>query len=453
LLHGRFENEDSRGVKLLTRYERHLALEGPSSLSARFAAEAAEARATLSIADDHHAALRSVASAVAAPMLVSYVLWVLLDARARGIKRLYFLSRDGQVLLEIAKTLAAKTGGGIDLRYLYASRQSWNRVLPQPRLQGWLWTDLPPRVTLNDLLQRLGTPVDDGRELIAAIGGNIVEGTLSAVSIRMYKELFSRPMFTVGIESSRNEQRNLLEEYLAQEGLFDETPKAIVDIGWIGTLHEVLSVLAAERGSGPVHGYFFGLKEFRTKWTDWRHGYYFNANSGEPVDTILPILDLLVVSEVFCAANHGTVVGFSRNDFSIVPQLANGRWPERVREWGLNAVRESIVRVAETLKVDGISIEAVQEMRRHIRHVLRMFWLEPDRTEAMAWSRFPWDAGQGSECIVSSLGEPYRVSDLPTIFRRRTLRKRHVFWIDGSLAISPSLVRWPFGFLKYVFKR
>ena len=53
-------------------------------------------------------ALVDVAGGVAAPMLAAYVLWILEDAAARGLGRVYFLARDGQVLYEIARRLAPR---------------------------------------------------------------------------------------------------------------------------------------------------------------------------------------------------------------------------------------------------------------------------------------------------------------------------------------------------------
>ena len=46
-------------------------------------------------ASNHARALRDVALGVVAPTSIAFTLWILEDAAHRGIRRLYFLSRDG----------------------------------------------------------------------------------------------------------------------------------------------------------------------------------------------------------------------------------------------------------------------------------------------------------------------------------------------------------------------
>src|SRR5699024_7318970 len=68
-----------------------------------------------------------VVTAFLAPFLVCYVRWVLDQALQRGIKRLYFVARDGEVMYKIARQLK-RPGDDIEMRYLYGSRR---RGIPQ----------------------------------------------------------------------------------------------------------------------------------------------------------------------------------------------------------------------------------------------------------------------------------------------------------------------------------
>jgi hypothetical protein len=70
-----------------------------------------------------HPALAETAAGVVAPVLGAFVSWVLATARERGWRRLYFVSRDGQILVRMARELAG--GLGLDCRYLHGSRQAW----------------------------------------------------------------------------------------------------------------------------------------------------------------------------------------------------------------------------------------------------------------------------------------------------------------------------------------
>lgn len=63
---------------------------------------------------------------VGGPLLMGFVHWCLVQAAERGVRRLYFVARDGQLLHRIAERLAPAWGFGIECRYLHGSRQAWH---------------------------------------------------------------------------------------------------------------------------------------------------------------------------------------------------------------------------------------------------------------------------------------------------------------------------------------
>ena len=65
-----------------------------------------------------------VTAQVTAPVLFLYVWHVLEQAERMGLKRLYFLARDGYIMLEIAREIARVCPVSLDLRYLYCSESS-----------------------------------------------------------------------------------------------------------------------------------------------------------------------------------------------------------------------------------------------------------------------------------------------------------------------------------------
>jgi hypothetical protein len=76
------------------------------------------------------AALLSVVSGVAGPTIFAAASWALLSAQADDIQALYFVSRDGEILLAAADLLQRELGlaPDIECRYLYGSRRA--RQLP-----------------------------------------------------------------------------------------------------------------------------------------------------------------------------------------------------------------------------------------------------------------------------------------------------------------------------------
>jgi len=76
----------------------------------------------------HHIdnAYRDLASRFVVPAYLPYVLWLLKEARQQNIQRLYFISRDGYILQQIAETLPHDE---IELRYFFTSRKALQKAL------------------------------------------------------------------------------------------------------------------------------------------------------------------------------------------------------------------------------------------------------------------------------------------------------------------------------------
>jgi predicted HAD superfamily hydrolase len=145
-----------------TRYEQIMAdySERPGDLAARFAHASRAARTAVEATSEHETAIRDVAAGVAAPALVAFVIWIQEQSRQRGLRRLRFLSRDGQVSYELTRRLAPVLGTGLDLEYVYNSRLTWSLAGTQPdRMAAAPWL-LNSFIKSNaaDVCARLGLP-------------------------------------------------------------------------------------------------------------------------------------------------------------------------------------------------------------------------------------------------------------------------------------------------------
>jgi predicted HAD superfamily hydrolase len=135
---------------------------GPRDLAARFADASRAARAVVDVGSEREAAIRDVAAGVAAPALVGFVIWIQEQARLRGLRRLRFLSRDGQVVHELMRRLAPVAGAGMDLEYVYSSRLTWSLAATQPEQRpetSWLFNSFV-KSNAADVCARLGLPFE-----------------------------------------------------------------------------------------------------------------------------------------------------------------------------------------------------------------------------------------------------------------------------------------------------
>jgi hypothetical protein len=427
-----------------TRYERRLDAAG-AGLAADFARAARAARRGVPAADAREAALRDVAAGVAAPMLAAYVLFVLEDAAAQGLGRVCFLARDGQVLHEIARRLAPRLHPGVEVRYLYASRQIWTRAISDSADHHWLWYGDRPGLTLRAVLRRLAVP---GEAVAAPLEGLGLPATawdrpLAAAELARLRPWLEGPEFAAAAAAPRAANRARLVAHLRQEGLLDGTPAAVVDLGWSGSLHDALSYLLAAEGAPPVEGYLFGIERVKdATWLERRHGYFFDHNRGIGADIFARVEDQRGFLEVFCAADHGTVTGLRQANGRIEAELDQA-WAGPVAAWGLGTVRAAVAGFAEALALDRASREAALALRPVIGALLRDFWLAPEPEEARAWGAFPFNLGEGHGSYVAPLADAYGPADLARALKTGRLLKKHEhFWIEGALAASnPGLRR------------
>jgi hypothetical protein len=141
-------------------------------LAARFAQASRAARDAVEARSEREAAILDVAAGVAAPALVGFVIWIGEQSRQRGLRRLQYLSRDGQVLYELTRRLAPVVGAGLDLEYVYSSRLTWSLAAMQPdRLDDapWLFNSFI-KFNAADVCARLGLPVEEYRSAMLTCG-------------------------------------------------------------------------------------------------------------------------------------------------------------------------------------------------------------------------------------------------------------------------------------------
>lgn len=116
--------------------------------------------------------LYSISKEKVAPVLYSYVNWVLNNAKERKIHTLYFLARDGYILKKIAELICERYQWNMECRYLYCSRASLR--MPSYHLIGDEAYDLifasGYHVTLNTFFDRIEMSEQKRKTIIKECG-------------------------------------------------------------------------------------------------------------------------------------------------------------------------------------------------------------------------------------------------------------------------------------------
>ena len=402
-----------------------------------------------------HQRLREIAAYAGGPFLCAFVLWVLQTAKAQRLKRLYFISRDGFILLKVAKELAASVAPTIELRYLYGSRQAWH--FPASRGIGlenaswvWAWTT---SYSIATVLSRVGLTPETVALLLekGGIPPEVWNEPMNQENEIKLKKAFLNPDFQKILLQEAEKQRLLFVAYLKQEGFFSGIECAIVDVGWKGNLQDSLGIILEQEGLRPVRGFYVGLvhRGKNREEKGERRAYLFDLRHDPKWR--LPIPQPQSCIEAFCAANHGSALRYRAEGGSISSVLQ--AWDtEPFRRWGLEVFQTVVTAyAAELAKVllwmDNLNINPLLAARS-----LALTWSKPTLEEAQCLGSFPFiedQVGIGAKPLARSL--PWQ--HFARIIKSQYAKSYRVIWMEGCLRLTPeprsSMLRLA-NYVKYV---
>jgi predicted HAD superfamily hydrolase len=427
-------------------------------LSSVFAGASRLVRLQIPASSPKEEALRDVAAGVVAPTLVGFVLWVLYRARVMGLKRLYFVSRDGQVLLEIARRLASKLKISCELRYVYGSRLAWNMpalasLEREPALQmlkrsSWI-LDGTSDVSIRDFFARVSIAPEEISEILAAVGFKPEDWgrMLNPVEQQALHPVLENSKVIELIFQKAHQKQQVLMKYLKQEKLLDQTPQGLVDVGWFGSSYDSLRALLNAKGATLDVGLFFGLRSHsKDKQDSSKVGYFFDERTKTGLSSALSDFGFVPL-EMFCCADHGTVTSFTDEGEEVRPVFKEES-NQRLINWGLPLVRKAIYCFTENLLLDASLINPWADTREASAETLKSFWLDPSHMEAQAWGDFPWEKGHSDK--TDPLAQAYSWADVVRSFLTASLVDSPGVWLSGSIARSPSRISQAMrSFLRY----
>lgn len=260
-----------------------------------------------------------VTEQVTAPVLCDFLGWVLGSAAEKGIKRLYFLARDGWIMYNGAERIAKKHGIHIELKYLYCSRMSL-RLAALSQLGDEAYRYLLEggfALTPAIILGRLRLDENQRKSVYADIGfegdENMEMG--KAVAAAFCGKLRNSPVYNAFIKEVSESCKENAMTYLLQEGLLSDEPYAIVDSGWTGSMQRMFRVLTGKKQTG----YYFGLYSKPHAEDGEFNAYLFDKSTSPRL--VSRFNNHLF--EALCSAPHGMTVGYELRNGKSEPVFNN----------------------------------------------------------------------------------------------------------------------------------
>jgi FMN phosphatase YigB (HAD superfamily) len=398
----------------------------------------------------HGQAIWNTAANVIAPLIFGFVHWVLTEAKRQGIQRLYFMARDGQILLKTAQVICQKWGYDIDCRYFYGSRQAFHFPAIQELGEtefNWI-LDNPEFLSVRIICKRVNLQPEQIENTLLSYGLNTEnwDKNLTDQEKILLKEIFQEPSINKLILSIAEAHRKNALGYFTQEGMGDGVRFATVDIGWSGKSQRSLSRLLAAGDLYPpegLSGFFFGLYESVQAFpTDRLMPYFLEPNN----TTERRLLCDSQILELFLSADHGSTVSYEKQEDRYKPLLRSEKNESGI-SWGVliqqRAIIEFAERLTDSLKPDMFKAKHFQQVTED---VLKTFIYNPSREESEAFGTQSFSQHQ-SESKFYDLAPAYSFTDgLRILFGWQQV---HGFaWLPASIHRSALLTRIPLKYIK-----
>jgi FMN phosphatase YigB (HAD superfamily) len=392
-------------------------------------------------------------ASVAGPLLTQYAEWVLRTARSRGVKKLYFLARDGEALLKLCQILAHSTGAdGIELRYLFGSRQVWypHALLPMDEAAARFFS------------KQVAFSSGSWKECVELLGFKSAEfsGTVYATKWAgwLAQEEKKRELFldiagdvTMGSRMKKwlTERSGLTARYFREMGLVDSDKIGLVDCGWSGTWTDVVGdIIEAEGGTRP-EVFFLGQRKRKTVARCKTMAYLYDHEAGLGLKDLPDYFHVPV--EFFLTANHGRTMGFQEDAGKLVPTLAPVDLQGFTQEqWMI--FRSALIRFAELYSAQIRHGRASVDLRDVLLGGVILLWERPSYGDAALMGAHTISLSP-TKNGVKKLARPYKVVDvLRLAFRLRLPDYPPFWWHQGAQTLSGPVTRCFMGILWQSFR-
>jgi len=396
--------------------------------------EAGPARTLSSALSDLHAtdldAIDAVALQVAAPALIGFTAWLFDQARRKGLSRLAFLSRDGQVAYELACRFRPNSAELI-LDYVPCSRRTWNlAALDVEHIHDarWLFNSFM-RSNASDLCARLGLPFDDFAPILQQVGVSL-DPERRAVGDNDQQQAMNkflrRPDVVAAVRPLAAQMRDLTLDLIAQRHL-DRSDTAVVDAGWTGVMLSSLFALIHPTARPQVLLWGYQPRTPDVLPRDHVAGYHFDLR--EPYGAVRKVRDEPFLIETFCMSDHGIVDGYRRDESGDIVGTCAPANPA-VEAWGLTRYRTQLFDLLDALEDPA----QLSRMPMTMHRLLETFWLSPTPAEAFAWGAYPYDSDP-TGTAVRPLATPFDANQIAAAASFAEMRGDRA-WVPGSLCLS-----------------
>lgn len=322
----------------------------------------------------------NVVELVLSPLIFSFALWVIQQAKEMGIKSLFFLARDAYPAYIVGKKICKLYDLDIECKYFYCSRYSLRVPMYSENIDDAL--DYICRggidVTFRKIMIRSGFSNTEIKQLEKVFHDIEFDNIIPYPKLPEIRELLSchKEYIELLYANSKKKWKPLI-NYFNQNGMLTHNKTAVVDSGWSGTTQKSINDIRKRcHITEPVEGFYFGLFEIPKECdADNYHTYYFGPGNG----LLNKVFFSNCLFEVLFHADHGTTTGYLSEE-SVDPILNDYISSDITREIN-NTVSAYVDSVLNEESVNLLAVDSSKNRKILGRSLRRLMW-NPTRDEA-----------------------------------------------------------------------
>lgn len=268
----------------------------------------------------------------AAPILYTYVFWVIEQAEKDNKEHLYFVARDGFVLKIIADEIIKQTKNNIKTHYFYSSRIA-NRIIDENNLEenlNYFWFALKNKINIEFLAKILNISSSDlEQETDLKINDKKIFSQKEFDSI--FKQIRKNEKLKSLIFENNKYKKEIFIKYLKQEIDLSKDNFAFVELNGTGiTQDNICDFICQNSNLKRISSFFLvSLPYMKQKENSTKRFYYY------PGEFLADYLELL------CRTEHGQTIGYREENGKIVPVLETEE-NEAMIKWGFKDYIEGV---------------------------------------------------------------------------------------------------------------
>jgi FMN phosphatase YigB (HAD superfamily) len=348
------------------------------------------------------------------PLFYSFIVQVAERSIQLGLTDLYFLARDGfgfvKVFESVWNSLPVISKFPMPkVHYLYISRSSSLVILAdEAGTRGVKYALIKdPNILVKDFLHFCGLSLPDAPDP-ASFGLNPSDKLAAIRSTPAFEKWMHAVATNDELRSFAKEEHLKLFDYLTQHNFFTQGPKALVDVGWNGTIPQCLDAQFGQDSNFPeLHVLLLGRCSSHVP---NKPGSKLGMSSGilmddagYPFNGRIP-LDIPPIIELGASAPHGTTIGYRRSGSrEVKPILKNTPKAEVLAPASIVDGWVSFVESMTVRNKDGMAIDVEDFTRGAVSNFVR-FYRRPSGRFVKAISECIFSMDWKSEAKVNLVG-------------------------------------------------